>query len=78
MKLKAWHTFLFIFLAALVVVSIVSTVSIGATDLPFREVYGVIADKVFHGGREIAAGTYNTSQYKRIWQMRLARTPFAL
>ena len=78
MKLKAWHTFLFVFLAALVVVSIVSTVSIGATDLPFREVYGVIADKVFHGGREIAAGTFETSHYKIIWQIRLPRTLFAL
>ena len=78
MKLKAWHTFLFIFLAALVVVSIVSTVSIGATDLPFREVYGIIADKVFHGGREIAAGTFETSHYKIIWQIRLPRTLFAL
>ena len=78
MKLKAWHTFLFIFLAVLMVVSVILTVSIGATDLPFHDVYGVIIDKVFHGGEKIAAGAFEKSLFKIVWQIRLPRTLFAL
>ena len=78
MKQKAWHTFLFIFLAALLVVSVICTISIGATELPFQEVYSVILDKVFNGGAKIAAGAFETSHYKIIWQIRLPRTLFAL
>lgn len=78
MKLKAWHTFLFVFLIALMVISVISTVSIGATKIPFQDVYGVIIDKLFNGGAKIAAGMFETSQYKIIWQIRLPRTLFAL
>ena len=78
MKLKAWHTFLFVFLAVLMVVSVVLTVSIGSTDLPFHDVYGVIIDKVFHGGAQIEAGAFEKSLFKIVWQIRLPRTLFAM
>ena len=78
MKTKAWHTFLFIFLSVLLAVSVVATVSIGATEMPIHEVYDIILDKLFNGGAKIQAGAFETSHYKIIWQIRLPRTLFAL
>ena len=57
MRTKAWHTFLFVFLAVFMVFSVIATVSIGATELPVSEVYGVLLDKLFHGGEQISAGS---------------------
>ena len=78
MKKRAWHIFLFVFLAALLVFSVIFTVSIGATELPFGEVYAVLADKLFHGGQQIQAGVFENSHYKIIWQIRMPRTLFAM
>ena len=78
MRIKAWHTFLFVFLAVFMVFSVIATVSIGATELPVSEVYGVLLDKLFHGGEQISAGAFETSHYKIIWQIRLPRTLFAM
>lgn len=78
MKKRAWHLFLFLFLTALLIFSIIFTVSIGATELPFHEVYEVLRDKIFHGGEKIQAGVFEISHYKIIWQIRLPRTLFAL
>ena len=78
MKLRTWHLFLFIALSVLLVFSAIYTVSIGATELPFNEVYEVIADKIFNHGAKIQAGVFETSHYKIIWQIRLPRTLFAM
>ncbi len=77
-KQKTWHLFLFILLSVLLVFSVFFTVSIGATELPFQQVYEVILDKVFAGGAKIEAGEFPKSAYKIIWQIRLPRTLFAL
>ena len=78
MKLRTWHTILFIALSVLLVFTAIYTVSIGATELPFNEVYEVIADKVFNHGEKIQAGVFEMSHFKIIWQIRLPRTLFAM
>ena len=78
MKKKAWYTFLFLFLAALALFSMVYTVSIGSTELSFREVYGVLTDHLFHGDAQLQAGAFPKTHFKIIWQIRLPRTIFAL
>lgn len=49
MKKKAWYTFLFLFLAVLVLFSMVYTVSIGSTELSFSDWHfsGIDSGRVF-------------------------------
>ena len=78
MKKKAWYTFLFLLLTALALFSMVYTVSIGSTELSFREVYSVLSDHLLHGDAKLTAGAYPKTVFKIIWQIRLPRTIFAL
>ncbi len=58
--------------------SAVYTVSIGSTELPFREAYGIIIDHIFGGGARLSSGEFDITHFKIIWQIRLPRTIFAL
>ncbi|MBR4395641.1 MAG: iron ABC transporter permease [Eubacteriaceae bacterium] len=78
MNNRTWHLFLYIFLVVLMLFSLIYTVSIGATDLPFEEVYEVLIDHVFHSDARLNAGDFEMSHFKIIWQIRLPRTLFAL
>ena len=78
MTKKLWHTFLFVALAALALFSLIYTVSIGSTELPFSEVYAVIRDHLFHQDARLKAGEFLSTHFKIIWQIRLPRTIFAL
>lgn len=78
MKKTAWHIFLFVFLAAAVVLSALITVSFGSTKLSFQEVYEVIYDHLFQNDARLNAGEIVKTTWKIIWQIRLPRTIFAL
>jgi len=77
-KQTAWYSCLFIVLLALVVLSVVITVSIGSTDLSFRQVYSVLYDHLFCKDAGLNAGLIDKISFKIIWQIRLPRTIFAL
>ena len=78
MNNRTWHLILYVVLTALMLFSVVYTVSIGATELPFDEVYAVLNDHVFHADARLNAGEFEISHFKIIWQIRLPRTLFAL
>ncbi|MCQ2436853.1 MAG: iron ABC transporter permease [Clostridia bacterium] len=58
--------------------SIVATVSIGSSELPLANAYGILVDKLFNGGKRIAEGLYPNSQYQVIWNIRLPRVIFGM
>lgn len=78
MKKTAWYLFLFVFLIAAVVLSVLVTVSIGSTELTLREVYSVLYDHLFRNDAGLNAGAFPLTHFKIIWQIRLPRTIFAL
>lgn len=78
MKKKGWNMFLFIGLSAAVILSLICTVSIGSTNMPFSEVNGIIQDHLFFGDAKINAGTYLESHFQIVWNVRLPRSIFAL
>lgn len=72
------YTVLFAVLSALLLFSLVYTVSIGSTELSFRQVYAVITDHIFNRDAGLNAGEYELMLFKIVWQIRLPRTIFAL
>ena len=78
MNKRIWHTFLFIFLAVLVVFSIIYTVGIGATEISGSEVYAILKDRLFNNGALIESGAFEDATVKIVWLIRLPRTLFAL
>lgn len=78
MKKTAWYLFLFAFLIAAVVLSVLITVSIGSTELSLGEVYSVLYDHLFQNDVRLNAGEFPLTHFKIIWQIRLPRTFFAL
>ena len=78
MKKSAWYLFLFVFLIAAVFITMVVTISIGSTEMTLKEVYTILYDHLFQGGRLRQEGAYPVTHFKIIWQIRLPRTIFAL
>ncbi len=69
---------LFLLLILLLIVSIVCTISIGSSDIPAMEVFGILTDQIFGGGKELAAGIWETSHYQIVWNIRLPRVLFGV
>ncbi len=78
MKKTAWYLFLFIFLTAAVIISVLITVSIGSTQMSLGEVYSILFDHLFQDGAGLDAGEFPVTHFKIVWQIRLPRTIFAL
>lgn len=78
MKKTAWYLFLFIFLTAAVIISVLITVSIGSTQMSLGEVYSILFDHLFQNGAGLDAGEFPVTHFKIVWQIRLPRTIFAL
>lgn len=78
MKKTAWYLFLFVFLTAAVVISVLITVSVGSTELSLEEVYSILFDHLFQNGAGLDAGAFPITHFKIVWQIRLPRTIFAL
>ena len=75
---RAWYTFLFAALAVLLVASIIATVGIGATKIPFREVYSILYDHYFNNDVMYNAGAFDAANYKIVLLIRLPRTLFGM
>lgn len=58
--------------------SMIITISIGSTEIPVREVYGIIRDQLVTGGRELAAGFFTVPHYQIVWNIRLPRVLFGV
>lgn len=67
---------LFALLIAAVLFSVIFTISIGSTDIPISDVYGIITDRLFNGGAGIEAGTWSKPQFQIIWNIRMPRVLF--
>lgn len=78
MKQRAWFTVLFAVLLVGVVLSLICTVSIGSTNIPFSEVYGIIRDHLFGHDALRDAGVYTMPHFQIVWNVRLPRSIFAL
>ena len=70
------NTLLFAVLAAAVVFSIIFTISIGSTEIPVSDVYGIIKDHIFGGDAELNAGLWAKPQFQIIWNIRMPRVLF--
>ncbi len=69
---------LFPALAFFLLFSIVYTISIGSSDIPAMEVFGILKDQLFQGGRELAQGAWPVSHYQIVWNIRLPRVLFGV
>ena len=54
----------------------IATISIGSTDIPMSEVFGILSDQLFFGGRSLASGQWQMSHFQIIWNIRLPRVLF--
>lgn len=72
-----WGVFLFLFLCGALLFSIIYTISVGSTDIPFTAVYGIIQDHLLQGGRELEAGIWTMPHFQIVWNIRLPRVLFA-
>lgn len=59
-------------------VSVVCSISVGASALPFKVAYKVLYDQLFHGGAALEAGAYEVAQYQVVWNIRLPRVLFGM
>lgn len=66
-----------ILLAALFI-TIITAISFGSSELLAADVYGVLKDKLFHGGTEIDAGVWTRAQFQIVWNIRLPRVLFGM
>ena len=69
---------LFPILGILLAVSVVCTIRVGSTDIPAGEVFGILWDRIFLGGRGLAEGAWNMSHFQIVWNIRLPRVLFAV
>lgn len=77
MERGIWRIFLFLILTGILLFSIVATISIGSTDIPFSMSFGIIKDHLFQGDRELNAGVWSMPFFQIIWNIRLPRVLFA-
>ena len=56
--------------------SMIAAISIGSTDIPMSEVFGILSDQLFFGGRSLASGQWQMSHFQIIWNIRLPRVLF--
>lgn len=70
------NTLLFSVLATAVAVSVIFTISIGSTEIPISDVYGIIKDHIFGGDAELEAGIWAKPQFQIIWNIRMPRVLF--
>lgn len=59
-------------------VSVVCSISVGASALPFKVAHKVLYDQLFHGGAALEAGAYEVAQYQVVWNIRLPRVLFGM
>lgn len=76
MAKKIWNVLLFAVLGTAVLFSIVCTISIGSTDIPASDVFGIISDHIFGGGKKLEAGAWAMPQFQIVWNIRLPRVLF--
>lgn len=65
-------------LGGLLLFSIIYTISIGSSDIPAVEVFGILIDKVFRGGSGIAEGIWTKPHFQIVWNIRLPRVLFGV
>lgn len=58
--------------------SMVCTISIGSADIPVSEVFGILRDHLFYGGKELEAGIWTMPHFQVVWNIRLPRVLFAV
>lgn len=63
-------------LLAALAVSIVGAISIGSFKIPLSNVYGILMDTLFGGGRQVAAGVWARSEFQIVWNVRMPRVLF--
>lgn len=73
-----WGIFLFLVLFAVLLFSIIYTISIGSTDIPFMSVFGIIKDHLFQNDRELEAGIWTVPFFQIVWNIRLPRVIFGV
>lgn len=58
--------------------SVIYTISVGSTGIPFRDVYDILTDQLFHGGAGYESGAYESTYYQIIWNIRFPRVLFGI
>lgn len=79
-KLKSnWRQLiLFPVLVIILVMSIVWTISFGSSDIPVKDVFGILLDKLFSGGQKLAEGVFSVPHAQIILNIRLPRVLFGV
>ncbi len=70
----------YILMAAALAVSVVLTISIGSSQIPVRDVYGILADQISNliHGQPAGPGRWPTAQFQIVWNIRLPRVLFGM
>ncbi len=58
--------------------SIIGAVRIGSVPIPVSEVFGILKDQLFLGGRKLASGRWEMPHFQIIWNIRLPRVLFGI
>lgn len=68
----------YIIMAVILLVSIVLTISIGSSEIPVGDVYGILTDqiKALLSGGGVEAGQWPMAQFQIVWNIRLPRVLF--
>jgi len=70
------RSLLFPILIVVLFLSLLLVIANGSTKIPLSEVYGILSDQIFHGGKELEAGIWSRPGYQIIWNIRLPRALF--
>lgn len=69
---------LFPILIIILLVSILLVIANGSTQISIDTVYAVLADQIFHGGKQLETGVFSRAEYQIIWNIRLPRVLFGV
>ena len=69
---------LFLFLLLVLGGSVVGTIRVGSAQIPVPEVFGILKDQLFLGGRELASGRWEMPHFQIVWNIRLPRVLFGI
>lgn len=67
---------LFLLLIIVLFLSVLLVIAKGSTNISLSQVYGILTDQIFHGGKGLEAGNWSRPNYQIIWNIRLPRALF--
>lgn len=77
-KNKRREATVFLMLILLLIFSIIYTISIGSSKIAVEDVFGILIDKIFRGGKNIEAEKWTKAVYQIVWNVRLPRVLFGV